>query len=103
MLSAQRGRGKHILVDKPLAITMADALAIVAAAQDAGVHLITGPSHSFDQPIETARALIASGEYGPVRMIHAMNYTDFLYRPRVLKSFIPKGGRCDLQPGDTPG
>jgi phthalate 4,5-cis-dihydrodiol dehydrogenase len=81
VLSAARA-GKHILVDKPLAITMADALAIVAVAQDAGVHLITGPSHSFDQPIETARALIASGEYGPVRMIHAMNYTDFLYRPR---------------------
>ena len=80
-VSAARA-GKHILVDKPLAITMADALAIVAAAKAAGVHLITGPSHSFDQPIETARALIASGEYGPVRMIHAMNYTDFLYRPR---------------------
>lgn len=74
--------GKHILVDKPLAITMEDALAIVAAAQDAGVHLITGPSHSFDQPVETACALIATGDYGPVRMIHAMNYTDFLYRPR---------------------
>lgn len=74
--------GKHILVDKPLAITMADARAIVQAAAEAGVHLITGPSHSFDQPVETARALIASGKFGAVRMIHAVNYTDFLYRPR---------------------
>ncbi|MDU8945721.1 Gfo/Idh/MocA family protein [Ovoidimarina sediminis] len=74
--------GKHLLVDKPLAITMEDANAIVQAAEDAGVHLITGPSHSFDQPVEAARALIGSGEYGAVRMIHAVNYTDFLYRPR---------------------
>lgn len=74
--------GKHVLVDKPLAITMDDANALVAAARDASVQLITGPSHSFDQPVETALALIASGRFGSVRMIHAMNYTDFLYRPR---------------------
>jgi phthalate 4,5-cis-dihydrodiol dehydrogenase len=90
-VSAARA-GKHILVEKPLAITMADALAIVAAAQDAGVHLITGPSHSFDQSIQTARSLIASGKYGPIRMIHAMNYTDFLYRPRRPEELDTKKG-----------
>ncbi|MCI5109460.1 MAG: Gfo/Idh/MocA family oxidoreductase [Marivita sp.] len=74
--------GKHVLVDKPLAITMDDANAIVDAARSAGVHLITGPSHSFDQPVDAARRLVASGRFGRVRMIHAMNYTDFLYRPR---------------------
>ncbi|RMH48782.1 MAG: gfo/Idh/MocA family oxidoreductase [Alphaproteobacteria bacterium] len=74
--------GKHILVEKPLAISLEDADAIVAAARAAGVQLITGPSHSFDQPVLKARALIGSGRFGPVRMIHAFNYTDFLYRPR---------------------
>ncbi len=74
--------GRHVLVDKPLAIAQADADAIVQAAAEAGVHLITGPSHSFDQPVGVARDLIASGRFGAVRMIHAMNYTDFLYRPR---------------------
>lgn len=80
-IAAARG-GKHILVEKPLAIKMDDADAIVAAAAEAGVCLITGPSHSFDQPVMTARALIAAGRFGAVRMIHAVNYTDFLYRPR---------------------
>ena len=28
------------------------------------------------------RALIESGEFGAVRMINAINYTDYLYRPR---------------------
>jgi len=74
--------GKHVLVDKPLAISMADADAMVTAADEAGVHLIVGPSHSFDPPVELAARLIDSGEFGRLRMIQALNYTDFLYRPR---------------------
>lgn len=84
--------GKHILVEKPLAITMDDADAIVQAAQKAGVHLITGPSHSFDQPVLKARELIDSGGFGDVRMIHALNYTDFLYRPRRPEELDTEAG-----------
>jgi len=74
--------GKHLLVDKPLAVTMADGQAMVDVADAAGVHLIVGPSHSFDGPVQQAVALIDSGAVGRVRMIHTLNYTDFLYRPR---------------------
>ena len=74
--------GKHVLVDKPLAVSMDDADAIVDAARSAGVHLIVGPSHSFDAPVALARSIIEGGELGAVRMVHAFNYTDFLYRPR---------------------
>lgn len=74
--------GKHILVEKPLAITMKDAETMVSAASEAGVHLIVGPSHSFDPPVELAAKLIARGDFGRLRMIQAFNYTDFLYRPR---------------------
>jgi len=76
------GAGKHILVEKPIALALADAQAMVEAARRAGVHLIVGHSHSFDAPILRARALIEGGAYGAVRMISALNYTDFLYRPR---------------------
>ena len=74
--------GKHLLVEKPLALTLADCDAIIAAASRAGVHLVVGHSHSFDAPILRLRALVASGAFGPVRMITALNYTDYLYRPR---------------------
>lgn len=74
--------GKHVLVDKPLAVTLADADRMVAAAAAAGVQLIVGPSHSFDAPVMQARAMIESGQFGAVRMVQAFNYTDFLYRPR---------------------
>ncbi|MEJ2376026.1 MAG: Gfo/Idh/MocA family oxidoreductase [Pseudolabrys sp.] len=74
--------GKHLLVEKPIAFTLKDAHAIIEAARRVGVHLIVGHSHSFDAPILRARELIVDGNYGAVRMITAINYTDFLYRPR---------------------
>ena len=74
--------GKHILVEKPMALTLADCRRMIDDAAEAGVWLIVGHSHSFDAPYLRTRALIDSGVYGAVRMITAMNYTDFLYRPR---------------------
>lgn len=74
--------GKHVLVEKPLAVSMADGEAMVAAAASAGIHLVVGPSHSFDPPVLLARRLIESGRFGRVRMIQALTATDFLYRPR---------------------
>jgi phthalate 4,5-cis-dihydrodiol dehydrogenase len=80
IMAAQAGR--HVLVEKPMALTLDDCAAMIAAAERAGVHLVVGHSHSFDAPIRRARELIASGEFGAVKMITALNYTDFLYRPR---------------------
>jgi phthalate 4,5-cis-dihydrodiol dehydrogenase len=74
--------GKHLLVEKPMALTLEECDAIIAAAERAGVALVVGHSHSFDAPVARLRALIASGAFGAVRMINAINYTDYLYRPR---------------------
>jgi phthalate 4,5-cis-dihydrodiol dehydrogenase len=74
--------GKHILVEKPLAISLAEGETMLTATAAAGVELITGPSHSFDAPLRHTHNIIASGEVGRVCMIQALNYTDFLYRPR---------------------
>lgn len=76
------GHGQHVLVEKPLAISLAECDAMIEAAAAAGVHLIVGHSHSFDAPVLQARCIIESGEVGAVRMITAQMYTDFLYRPR---------------------
>ncbi len=74
--------GKHVLVEKPMAITIEQCNAMIDAARKAGIHLIVGHSHSFDRPILRLRELIQSGEFGDLRMITALNFTDFLYRPR---------------------
>jgi phthalate 4,5-cis-dihydrodiol dehydrogenase len=74
--------GKHVLVEKPMALSLEECTRMIEATRRAGVHLIVGHSHSFNLPIRRTRELIASGIYGNVRMITAMNFTDFLYRPR---------------------
>jgi phthalate 4,5-cis-dihydrodiol dehydrogenase len=74
--------GRHVLVEKPMALSLADCLAMVEAARAAGTHIVVGHSHSFDAPIRAARAWIADGQVGRLRMIQAMYHTDFLYRPR---------------------
>jgi len=75
-------RGKHVLVEKPMALTTADCKSMIDACRTANVSLIVGHCHSFNTPYRHAREIIQSGELGHVRMIHALNYTDFLYRPR---------------------
>lgn len=74
--------GKHVLVEKPLAISLEGGVAMVEACRNAGVWLIVGHSHSFNTPVLQARQLIQERRYGHVRMIQALQYTDFLYRPR---------------------
>src|SRR5256885_7568269 len=74
--------GKHALVEKPMALTLDECRSMIDAARAAGRRLIVGHSHSFDAPIALARKLIESGQYGRLKMITALNFTDFLYRPR---------------------
>ena len=85
-------RGKHVLVEKPMALSLEECAAMIAAARQAGVQLIVGHSHSFDAPVLHARKLVASGEFGRVRMLNAFNYTDFLYRPRRPEELDPARG-----------
>jgi phthalate 4,5-cis-dihydrodiol dehydrogenase len=73
---------KHILVEKPMALSLEECRAMIAAAREAGVQFIVGHSHSFDAPILQAKKILSSGALGRVRMLSAFNYTDFLYRPR---------------------
>jgi phthalate 4,5-cis-dihydrodiol dehydrogenase len=85
--------GRHLLIEKPMALTVEDCTAIVDAARRAGVHVVVGHSHSFDAPIRHLRKLIESGAFGKVRMINALNYTDYLYRPRRPEELdTSKGG-----------
>jgi phthalate 4,5-cis-dihydrodiol dehydrogenase len=84
--------GKHILVEKPMALTMAECDDMVAVCEAANVHLIVGHCHSFDTPYLDTRRIIESGEFGPVKMIHALNFTDFLYRPRRPEELNTEAG-----------
>jgi len=84
--------GKHVLVEKPMALTVDDCREMIAVARQAGIKLLVGHSHSYDLPYLRTREMIRTGAYGRVRMINALNFTDFLYRPRRPEELDTKAG-----------
>ncbi len=63
--------GKDVLVEKPIALSVADAEESVARAKAAGRVFMTGHVLRFHPAFETLQALVASGELGEVRYIHS--------------------------------
>jgi phthalate 4,5-cis-dihydrodiol dehydrogenase len=76
-------RGKHVIVEKPMAVTVEQCQRMVAAADRAGVQLVCGHTHSFNPPIRALHELSRTGSLGRFRMVHSLNFTDLLYRPRA--------------------
>lgn len=74
--------GKHVVLEKPMGLTLADCDAILEAVRESGVTLLVGHTHAYDPAIRAMRRLIASGRLGRLRLLATFNYTDFLYRPR---------------------
>jgi predicted dehydrogenase len=58
--------GKHVLVEKPVATTVADADAMVAAAERAGVVLMAAHNLRFAPPYAAAAAAVTEGRIGEV-------------------------------------
>jgi phthalate 4,5-cis-dihydrodiol dehydrogenase len=81
-VAAATAAGKHVLVEKPMAVRIDQAHRMIEGAAKAGLVLLVGHSHSYDLPIRQMREIIASGELGRVRMVNTWNYTDWVYRPR---------------------
>lgn len=73
--------GKHVLVEKPLANTMAESEQMVAAAQSArtaGVRSMVGFNYRRIPALALARKLIADGELGTIRQVRASYLQDWL-------------------------
>ena len=68
-VEAAAAAGKHILCEKPMAPTVADADAILAAARAAGVKFMVGHSRRFTPRYQAVRAAIDRGAVGRVRLV----------------------------------
>lgn len=64
--------GKHVFVEKPLALTEDDLDAVAAAAQRSGRHLMVGFNRRF-APLTTEVREILRGRVGPVSVIATVN------------------------------
>ena len=68
VLAAARA-GKHILCEKPLALTVADGRAMVAACREAGVRLRVGLHLRFERSLQRVAEVLRSGVIGTPRAI----------------------------------
>jgi predicted dehydrogenase len=76
--------GKHVLCEKPLANTVAEAEAMVAAADAArasGVRAMVGFTYRRVPAIGLARQLVAEGRIGEVRHVRAQYLQDWIVDP----------------------
>ncbi|HSQ11984.1 MAG TPA: Gfo/Idh/MocA family oxidoreductase, partial [Candidatus Deferrimicrobium sp.] len=85
-------RGKHVIVEKPMAMTLGECDAMNEAAEKHGVKLLCGHTHSFDPPIRMIREIVKSGDLGRLRMINTWNYNEFMYRPRMKHELAASRG-----------
>ncbi|MCL2730209.1 MAG: Gfo/Idh/MocA family oxidoreductase [Actinomycetia bacterium] len=71
--------GLHVLVEKPMATTLADCDAMAEACARAGVTLVVGHIQHFLPDKRAAQAVIAAGDIGAPVAVHDYRTTD--YRP----------------------
>ena len=60
--------GKHVLCEKPIARSVAEAEAMIAAAAESGAKLMIGHVVRYEEDHRRARELVADGEIGVLRM-----------------------------------
>ena len=92
--------GKHVIVEKPMALTIAECEQMNEAAERSGTKLLCGHTHSFDPPIRKIRQIVASGQLGKLCMITTIHYQDFMYRARMEQELdSTKGGNVVFNQG----
>jgi phthalate 4,5-cis-dihydrodiol dehydrogenase len=84
--------GKHVVVEKPMALTLADAELMVASAAKNGVILIAGHTMSSSAPIQAMKQIIDSRQLGHLCAINILSYTDWMLRPRTSDELDPLQG-----------
>ena len=85
---------KHVLCEKPLAMTLAEAKAMAALAKRQRVRV--GLWHNYRRAPATALAqqMIARGDLGRVRQVRAVYLQDWLSDPNVGASWRTEKRRC---------
>jgi predicted dehydrogenase len=81
VIMAALGARKHVVSDKPLALTSAEARSLLAAAGKAGViHAVTF-NYRGNPLVQHAREMVAAGELGRLHYVHGAYLQDWLLEP----------------------
>lgn len=79
---AAAAAGKHVLCEKPLALSVDDARSMIDACRRAGVVLGTNHGRRHDVAVRTAREIVRSGRLGTVFSARTSNCTELPERLR---------------------
>ncbi len=74
-------RGIHVICDKPLTATLADARKLVKAAQASGVIFALTHNYTGYPMVRQAKAMVESGELGEIRLVQVEYAQDWLAEP----------------------
>ncbi|RXZ84776.1 gfo/Idh/MocA family oxidoreductase [Paenibacillaceae bacterium] len=94
--------GKHVFCEKPLALSLEDSRAMLAAAEKAGVKHMVGFNYRFTPAVLLARKLIEEGRIGEIHHFRAWFLQDWIMDPdfplvwRLQKEIAGSGSHGDL-------
>ncbi len=74
-------RGIHVICDKPLSSNLADAKKLANAAEKSGALFILTHNYSGYPMVRQARAMVAAGELGEIRLVQMEYPQDWLAEP----------------------
>jgi predicted dehydrogenase len=85
--------GKHVLVEKPLARTTAEAIDLIETAERRGLVLMPGHTFLYSPPVNKVRELMHEDALGEVYFVTSSRMN--------LGKYQPDGVICDLAPHDV--
>lgn len=83
--------GRHVLCEKPISLSLAEADSMIAACAEAGVVLQVNHHLRAHRAVERARAMLDSGELGRVTFIRLRQAHDWAGATAVPTSFRVRG------------
>ncbi len=94
--------GKHVVMEKPFAVTLEECDRMIEAAARNNVILIAGGSHSFNPAYLSMRKIIASGRLGRLGGLTDWAFNDWMVRPREAHEVDSRDGGELLNQGPHP-
>src|SRR5438132_10629 len=75
--------GKHVICEKPMALSMEQAGQMVETADKNNVKLVCGHTYSLNPSVQAMKRVARSGELGRVIQMANWLYSDWLLKPRM--------------------
>jgi scyllo-inositol 2-dehydrogenase (NADP+) len=95
--------GKHVLIETPMCLNLAEADAIIAAAGRFGRSVSVAQLRRWDDDFRTAQSTLTAGELGPAQAIKLLNWQ---FNPRIrrrgsssIPNAIERSNRIQVGPG----